>query len=310
MHHFHASSAPTETNVPHAAGHDRACEAGHLHLGLAMWANDDWRGSLLPGSGPREHLADYAQVFDCVEGNTSFYALPPESAVASWARQAPEHFRFCFKLPGRLTHELRLQGIEEELAEFLARLAPLKSRMGPIMIQLPRDLGEEVLPRLAQFFAHVEGAGLDWAVEPRAPSFFAKGSVERQLNRLLISHGVDRVMLDVRPLFSGPDTAHPGLAVARSEKPHRPLHVFSSARQPLVRFIGHHDDATNLAFFQPWVERLSLWISQGKSPFLFVHTPDNKAAPALARRLANQVLERLDRPLIGAFPGEGQGRLF
>ncbi|WP_404325594.1 DUF72 domain-containing protein [Cobetia sp. UIB-001] len=300
MHHFHAASAPS----------DASHSAGHLHLGLAMWANDDWRGSLLPGSGPREHLADYARIFDSVEGNTSFYAQPTPAAIASWARQAPAHFRFCFKLPGRLTHELRLQGIEHELAEFLDCLAPIKDRLGPIMIQLPRDLGAEVLPRLEQFLQSVKGAGFAWSVEPRDPVFFAKGEAERQLNRLLITHAVDRVMLDVRPLFSGPTTAHPGLAVARSEKPHRPLHVFSSGQHPVVRFIGHYDEATNRALFAPWVERLFLWISQGKSPFLFVHTPDNKAAPALARLLANQVLAKLERPLIGAFPGEGQGSLF
>ncbi|TVU71908.1 DUF72 domain-containing protein [Cobetia crustatorum] len=302
MHHKRAVISPNAPTVD--------TEFGELHLGLAMWANDDWRGSLLPGSGPREHLADYAQVFDCVEGNTSFYAQPTAEAIASWARQAPAGFRFCFKLPGRLTHELRMVGIEDELAAFLERIAPLKGRLGPIMVQLPRDLGGEVLPRLEQFFVHVQAEGFEWAVEPRDPIFFAKGEVERQLNRLLISHGVDRVMLDVRPLFSGPNTIHPGLAVARSEKPHRPLHVFSSARQPIVRFIGHYDEATNLRLFVPWIERLFLWIKQGKSPFLFVHTPDNKAAPALARLLANQVHSRLGWRPIGEFPGECQGSLF
>lgn len=302
---MHPQCAASSSNAPLAD-----TPPGELHLGLAMWANDDWRGSLLPASGPREHLADYAQVFDCVEGNTSFYAQPTVEAVASWARQAPTGFRFCFKLPGRLTHELRMVGIEDELAAFLERIAPLKAQLGPIMIQLPRDLGAEVLSLLEQFFLHVRGEGLAWAVEPRAPAFFAKGEAERQLNRLLITHGADRVMLDVRPLFSGPTTAHPGLAIARSEKPHRPLHVFSSAHQPIIRFIGHYDEATNIALFSPWIERLFLWINQGKSPFLFIHTPDNKAAPALARLLANQVYARLDRPAIGEFPGECQGSLF
>ncbi|PMR80641.1 DUF72 domain-containing protein [Halomonas urumqiensis] len=279
-----------------------------LHLGLAMWANPEWRGSLYPPHGGG--LEEYAQVFSTVEGNTTFYSGPPKAdTVAAWSRQAPRHFRFCFKLPAALTHENRLAGVESAVDAFLASLAPLHDRLGPVMVQLPRDFGYSELPRLDALLSRWP-PDIPCAVEVRHSEFFHKGMAEIALNRLLISHRVDRVMLDVRPLFSPPHDEHPGLLKAREEKPRRPLHVLSTADRPLVRFIGHYDEGLNDRCFRPWIDRLVLWIKQGKTPFLLVHTPDNRAAPALARRCYRRLCDHLPLEALGPFPGERQNRLW
>ncbi len=279
-----------------------------LHLGLAMWANADWRGTLYPAGGGG--LEEYARVFSAVEGNTTFYSgVPRPETVAAWARQAPPGFRFCFKLPASLTHERRLVGIEAGFEAFLDALSPLHDRLGPMMVQLPRDFGSEELPRLEALLTRWP-AGIPCAVEVRHAEFFHKGSAEVALNRLLISLGVDRVMLDVRPLFSTPAGGHPGLLKAQSEKPKRPLHVLSTGARPVVRFIGHFDGEINERHFTPWIERLALWIKQGKTPWLMVHTPDNRQAPALARRLHSRLAEHCSLPPLPAFPGEAQASLF
>jgi len=282
-----------------------------LHLGLPMWANADWRGGLYPRQAASEDfLTDYARVFSSVEGNTTFYSGTPRAeTVAAWARRSPPTFRFCFKLPAALTHERRLTGIDADLETFLDGLAPLGPRLGPVMIQLPRDFGAAELPALERLLARWP-AGVPCSVEVRAREFFHKGSAEQRLNRLLITHNVDRVMLDVRPLFGTPTGDDPRLRTAQSEKPRLPLHVLSTGERPIVRFIGHLDTALNRRYFAPWVERLSLWIKQGKTPFLFVHTPDNRQAPALARTLYTALGEALDLPLLAAFPGERQATLF
>ncbi|WP_459874445.1 DUF72 domain-containing protein [Halomonas shantousis] len=283
-----------------------------LYLGLPMWANPEWRGSLYPPHAANEEaLEEYAKCFSAVEGNTTFYSgAPRHEVVQAWARQAPPGFRFCFKLPARLTHERRLQDVESELDDFLARLAPLHDRLGPLMIQLPRDFGHRELPRLAAVLERWPRQ-LPCSVEVRDSEFFHKGEAEQQLNRLLITCGVDRVMLDVRPLFATSATDDLRLAKAQAEKPKRPLHVISTANRPVVRFIGHFDRDINETLFTPWIERLVLWIKQGKTPFLFVHTPDNREAPILARRLYNRVAERCDvLQKIGEFAGEHQASLF
>ncbi|RKR07235.1 uncharacterized protein YecE (DUF72 family) [Kushneria sinocarnis] len=287
---------------------------GHLHLGLAMWANADWRGSLYPpGAATTEVLPDYARVFDAVEGNTTFYSgAPRPETVAGWARQAPDHFRFCFKLPARFTHEQRLVGVEPGVTEFLTRLAPLQDRLGPVMIQLPRDFGHDELPALA---ALLEGwpEAIPCAVEVRASEFFHKGSAERALNRLLITHGVDRVMLDVRALFASGSCETGGeerLSQARREKPQRPLHVLATGQRPVVRFIGHFDDTLNHARMTPWLAQLAEWLEQGRTPYLFVHTPDNRRAPELARQFHERLRHRLNLPALPGFAGERQSSLF
>ncbi len=282
-----------------------------LFLGLPMWANGEWRGSLYARHASQEGmLHDYGAVFTSVEGNTTFYSGPPKAAtIAQWACQAPPDFRFCFKLPARLTHEKRLVGIADELETFFAALAPLHDRLGPTMVQLPRDFGASELPALEALLKHWPSA-IPCAVEVRHSEFFHKGAAEQQLNRLLITLGIDRVMLDVRPLFATSAGTDKRLIKAQGEKPKRPLHVISTANMPIVRFIGHCDMAINDRLFTPWCERLILWIKQGKTPFLFVHTPDNRQAPQLARRFYARLAERVDLPPLEAFPGERQSALF
>ena len=286
-----------------------------LHLGLAMWANSDWKGSLYaPHTAMTESLPDYATAFDTVEGNTTFYSgIPKEETVRTWAAQTPESFRFCFKLPAFITHEKRLRDCDADIALFLERLMPLGSRIGPVMIQLPRDLGPEALIDLERILVQWPDR-IPCAVEPRSFDFFSKGEAEQALNRLLITHNVDRVMLDVRPVMAVPGPPGSTLWKAQQEKPKRPLHVIATGVRPIVRFIGHLDDEINDRLFAPWIDRLALWITQGKTPFLFVHTPDNKQAPMLARRYAQLISEKLNHDgrvkVPEAFAGEVQNRLF
>ena len=280
-----------------------------FYIGLPMWSNQDWLGSLYPRHAKTELLSDYAAVFTSVEGNTTFYSgAPKPETVAAWARQTPAHFRFCFKLPASVTHDQRLTRLEDAWA-FLAALAPLHDRLGPTMVQLPRDFGPDELPQLEALLA-AWPTHLACAVEVRHPDFFHKGAAEKALNRLLITYQANRVMLDVRPLFSTPSNDYPGLAHAQQEKPKVPLHVLSTANHPVIRFIGHVDKAINIDYFDSWKSRLALWINQGKTPFLFVHTADNRESPALARRLYNDLQSHTPLPPLGAFADEKQSQLF
>ena len=52
--------------------------------------------------------------------------------------QAPPWFRFVFKLPRTITHDLRLRDAGHELSSFLDRIDPLGERAEQLSIQLPR----------------------------------------------------------------------------------------------------------------------------------------------------------------------------
>ncbi|MNJ65829.1 hypothetical protein D3C77_618680 [compost metagenome] len=62
-----------------------------------------------------------------------------------------------------------------------------------------------------------------------------------------------------------------------------PVRPAAFSEHPQVRFIGGPDLAGNRRFLAPWVAKVAAWIEQGLAPHVFLHTPDNLLAPALAR---------------------------
>ena len=71
-----------------------------IYIGLPQWQHAAWNHI-----GLRD-LADYSRYFNCVEGNTTFYALPKVEIVQRWRDMTGDDFRFCFKF--RRTSATRL----------------------------------------------------------------------------------------------------------------------------------------------------------------------------------------------------------
>src|SRR4051794_297055 len=137
------------------------------YLGCPGWGIKTWVGRLFPTSTrPTEFLERYAQVFNSVEGNTTFYALPTAETVARWRDQVPDHFRFCFKFPREVSHDKLLIDAGAEVATFLERIQPLGEKLGTLMLQLPPQFDAPQLPRLRAFLDGLPRA-LTYAVELR-----------------------------------------------------------------------------------------------------------------------------------------------
>ncbi len=103
---------------------------------------DDWRGRLYPEREPkRRWLELYAEHFDTVEVNTTFYRLARRETVAAWVSHTPGQFTFAVKASRYLTHIKRLVNIEPGIARFYEPLQPLQQagRLGPILWQLPEN---------------------------------------------------------------------------------------------------------------------------------------------------------------------------
>ena len=259
-------------------------------LGCPSWRDDSWRDFFYPGDARgTEYLGLYAQVFNAVEGNTTHYARPKPATVQGWADTMPAHFRFTAKFPSDISHEgdLRLQLHAAE--EFARLLSPLGERVTPYWLQLSRAFTPDRLPELAGFIDELQ---LPMAVEVRHPAFFEKGEHERTLNRLLLDRSVERVCLDSRPLFSCVSSA-PAVLHAQSKKPKLPVRPAALTQFPQVRFIGGPDLTANDAFLTQWVEKVARWIEEGRTPYVFLHTPDNHLAPAQAQRFHERLMARL-----------------
>src|SRR5581483_9902505 len=89
----------------------------------------------------RRWLELYAERFQTVEINATFYRLPTREAVARWVEQTPETFEFAVKVSRYLTHIKRLTGVREGMALFFERIEPMMQakRLGPLLWQLPEN---------------------------------------------------------------------------------------------------------------------------------------------------------------------------
>jgi len=267
------------------------------YLGCPSWSENAWREYLYPESArPTDFLGLYCQVFNAVEGNTTFYARPAEATVQRWAQTMPEHFRFTAKFPGDISHGGDLREQLGSAESFLQLLSPLGERVSPLWLQLPASFTPQRLAELAGF---IDGLERPLAVEVRHRDFFAKGDAERMLNRLLLDRGVERICLDPRALFSC-TSSEPSVLHAQSKKPKVPPRPAAFTQFPQVRFIGHPELEANDPFLVPWIDKVAGWIEEGRTPYVFLHTADNRLAAELARRFHMRLMERL--PGLPALP--------
>ncbi|SDT03375.1 Uncharacterized conserved protein YecE, DUF72 family [Halopseudomonas sabulinigri] len=275
-----------------------------LRLGCTQWSDPLWQSALYTSNSEADQrLAQYCQVFAAVEGNTTFYSLPSAERVARWAELMPADFRFCAKLPREVSHGGRLDADSPVLKAFFNRMAPLGQRLGPVWLQLPQRFAPASLAELTAFLDALSDE-FAYAVEVRHLDFFRKDSNEQQLNRQLRQRGVERVIFDTRALFASADTS-PATLEAKARKPRLPVHALALTAQPAVRFVGGMDNDANLAALQPWLDKCTQWLGEGLRPLLFMHTPDNRLAPQLARLFYRQLQLRLPQlPSMPLWPGE------
>ena len=128
-----------------------------IRVGCSGWNYADWRGVLYPPGCPqREWLRRYAEVFDTVEVNNTFYRLPTLDAVRGWVAQTPPGFVFAVKSSRYLTHIKRLTDMDQGVARLLERLEPLTAspKMGPMLWQLPGNFHRDD-ERLALALEHL-----------------------------------------------------------------------------------------------------------------------------------------------------------
>lgn len=141
-----------------------------LRVGTSGYSYKEWLGKFYPERmPPQEMLQFYAARFSTVEINNTFYRLPKESVLTSWAAQVPEGFRFVLKAPQRITHIKRLKEAAGEVDYFFRTAAVLGSAAGAILFQLPPNLKKD-LGRLRDFFALLP-EGQNIAFEFRHPSW-------------------------------------------------------------------------------------------------------------------------------------------
>ncbi len=142
-----------------------------LRVGTSGYSYKEWLGNFYPDRmAAREMLRFYASRLPAVEINNTFYRLPKESVLASWADNVPAEFRFVLKATQKITHIKRLRDAGSEV-EYLFRVAAaLGPKLGAVLFQLPPNLRKD-LDRLHRFLSLMPAEGAV-AFEFRHPSWF------------------------------------------------------------------------------------------------------------------------------------------
>ena len=172
---------------------------GRVRVGTSGWIYKHWRGLFYPERlSARRWFAFYAERFDTVEINNTFYRLPAAGVFAEWRGQAPPGFLYAVKASRFLTHMKKLKDPEEPLETILGRARGLGPHLGPVLYQLPPHWGcdaarlEQFIVRLPRDLTHVFAARI--ARNNSAPALFGGDIEKMQL------HGQSRASRQVNDL--------------------------------------------------------------------------------------------------------------
>jgi len=128
--------------------------AGRILVGTSSWADpgfvEEWYP---PGMAAKDRLPWYAERFETVEVNSSFYAIPEQNTVARWAEVTPDDFVFDYKLHKALSrHSAELQSLPPDLRDGVETTP--RGR-----VRLTRELEDALLDRTLEAVAPLEQAG-------------------------------------------------------------------------------------------------------------------------------------------------------
>lgn len=166
-------------------------DRGTFRIGTSGWQYDHWKGIFYPQGLPKsEWFGHYANHFDTVEVNNTFYHLPSENTFDSWHDQAPPGFLYTLKFSRYGTQMKKLKDPDATIGNFLERAKRLKTYLGPILVQLP-PRWKCNLSRLKSFL-NAAPSDTRWALEFRNPSW-----LNQEVYRVLQDHNAALVIHDL-----------------------------------------------------------------------------------------------------------------
>jgi uncharacterized protein YecE (DUF72 family) len=163
-------------------GHVIARE-GSIRVGTSGWNYGHWKGPFYPEDArDSELLGRYAERFNTVEVNNTFYQLPATRTIERWVETVPDAFVFAVKASRYITHMKKLKDPRQATTKFLERIEAFGEKLGPVLFQLQPKWRVNA-DRLAAFLEALP-SGLRCTFEFRDESWY-----EEEVYGLLRRHG-------------------------------------------------------------------------------------------------------------------------
>lgn len=240
-----------------------------VRIGTSGWEYAHWRGAFYPRDLPRDRwLEFYAERFDTVELNATFYRLPEGVTFERWSRRVPADFRFAVKASRYLTHVRRLRDPGEPLERLRARAGRLDGRLGPTLYQLPPRWRPNP-ERLQEFLDAIAGER-DQVIEIRDARWY-RDDILAMIER----SGASLCLHDMSGSAPPPRPVGPLIYVR-----------FHGAGQ---RYGGSYS-AQRLA---AWADRVAGWVAEGRRAWVYFNNDIGGHAVTDAARLRAYVHRRL-----------------
>jgi uncharacterized protein YecE (DUF72 family) len=199
----------------------------------------------------------YAETFDTVEINNTFYRLPEPETFESWRERAPAGFIYALKFSRYGSHLRRLKDAENTIGLFLERASRLQDCLGPILVQLPPRWHAN--PQRLDHFLGETSREFRWAIE-----FRDRDWLKPEIFALLHKHGA---ALCIHDLLEN----HPGQV---------------TADWVYLRFHGSRDGGSySHQFLTGQARRIRGWLGRGLDVFAYFNNDAGGHAVTNARDL-------------------------
>lgn len=220
---------------------------GKIHIGTSGWHYAHWKGIFYPSDLPaRRHFEHYAQFFETVEINNTYYGMPDRKRLLAWCKKSPPGFVFAFKANRSITHRHRLKDAADPLRRFLQPFSAIRPVLGPVLFQLPPYMKKDT-ERLEMFLKLLSRRKkFDFVFEFRNKEWFEE-DVRALLEMYRVGFCIFHVGDFTTPLWLTGDTVY-----LRFHGPN-----------------GYYQGKYSRTFLKQWASRIEAWAGEGKDVFAY-----------------------------------------
>lgn len=109
-----------------------------IYLGCSQWGIESFKKIIYPENAqPRDYLYHYAKEFSCVELNSTYYEIVEREKLLNWRSKVDPTFKFCPKIPKTISHDNRLNNVQQQTEEFINSVKVFEENLGICFLQLP-----------------------------------------------------------------------------------------------------------------------------------------------------------------------------
>jgi uncharacterized protein YecE (DUF72 family) len=252
-----------------------------VYVGCAKWGRTEWVGKIYPlKTKEKDFLDHYVNHYNSIELNATHYKVYGEAGIKKWtSKAAGKDFKFCPKMYQGVTHRGSLKGKNFITNEFFRGIVAFEEYLGPIFIQVSETFSPKRKDELFDFLKSLP-ADLQFFMEVRHPSWFAKEEIKNELFSALKEMNIGAVITDTA---GRRDCAHMYLTLPKT----------------FIRFVGNSLHTSDYTRVDEWVTRMKYWLDKGMEElYFFMHMHDEATSPELSVYLIDKMNKELGLDLI------------